>query len=244
MPDPNIEEQKKPDDTPPDPKAVEIEALKRKNAEVIAENRKLTQRTKELADKGATADALEQRFQKISEVFGVDLKKQDPAAQKAEQEEQQRSALASQKAEQDRALRIERKVLLSLSVTGKALDEEVAEMIVGHAKTSKLITYDPETGKVEGTEEFLAKILEKFGGSTGSGDQRPRNPPIAKPGAGEAGPSAKFANVKTFQQLVEMGETARAEYQRNHPTQYEALRAANLHSARTPAHTVAQAPGR
>lgn len=247
MPDPNSDPNPKPDENKDQggtPKPEEIEALKRKNAELIAEKRKADAKLKELSEKAGAADTWEQRLTKVGEVLGIDLKKGDPDALKREQEERLKAENDRQRAESARTSAIERTVLLKIAASGKALDEEIVEMVVGHAKASKVVQYDPETGKVEGIEDYLTKVLEKFGGA-GAGDQRVKNPPIGKPeGGGGTTLPAKFANVKTFQQLVEMGETARAEYERANPALYAALRAANVHSARTPAHTVAPPPQR
>lgn len=213
--------------------------LEAKNRELLADRKKDAARLKDLETQVAGFNELKGKFEKLTEIAKA-LGAPDPNAADPEKVKAQLEAEA--RAKREKADKVNDALTMALLGAGRRLTPDAVRLIRRGAEDHPAISFD-DSGNVAGVEPYLESVFQLFGGDAGD-RKTPSPPPPGKPGGSAPGVDPKFANVKTFQQLVEMGETARAELERTNPALYATLRAVNLHSARTPAHTVAQAPAR
>lgn len=214
-----------------DEQLAEIKKLKERNASLSA-----------LEEKAKKADELEGKWKRATELanhLGVDLTKETEETLKAKREADARAAEEATKKAAEKTAKIQDAVIDALFERGMKLDKRDRGMILRQALDE--LKVDDEEGDVTGLAEFVDWAAARFGGDTGDGKKGSGSPraPQQRGGSGAA-LEEKFKTVDTFRKLVDMGESARAEYQKKYPERYELLQTAHRSRARV---TVAPAAG-
>lgn len=206
--------------TPPEvkPPAEDVAGLKAHNAKLIAAEKAAKKRADEAV---AEAAAAKEKLAKLAEAVGV--KTDDPAKLEGELQAKRE---AEQRAQQERAGKIERSVMKGLARAGVALDDEVFDMVVDRALRSPLVTLDDD-GNPTGVDTYLTKVLSSIGGkkvdapAPGQDPTKPGAPRLPRPA--HADPAEEFAKIETWRQLVDKGESKRSQYERLYPEKYRLL---------------------
>lgn len=221
MPDPNAQPPVTPpvNDPPPDPKPAEkklLDDLKKQQAK----NKDLETKVTELSTKLAEALPYVEKFKGHEDAKALEAQREAEARAKRESESRTRQEL---EAKRERAIL---KALLGVVPPG---DDELAEFAVWKLANDKSIVYDSETDSFTGLVEArdALKASARFAGTKVA--ESPKKPAPGLPetkAAGQTGPvgDAKFANLKTFSELVGLGPDAVQECFEKYPELYSRLK--------------------
>lgn len=222
-----------PDPTPPnaggsagDGKPNDVKALEAKNAELISRLKKSDARAKELESKVAEIEPLKGKLEKLTEIAKA-LGAPDPSAQDPEKVKAQLEVEA--RAKREKSEKVKDALTMALLCTGRKFTPDAVRLIHRGAEDHPAIGFD-DTGNVTGVEPYLESVFGLFGsGDAGApGEKKTSPPPPGKPGAGAGQPvDQKFANVKTYPELLALGLAAVTEFHQKYPDQYTAMVAAH-----------------
>lgn len=212
---------------PPDTKALEAKAR-----QLLDEKKKTDAENKALRERLADFDATKAKLDKLSGLakeLGVDLNQQDP-----EKLREQRAA--EERARSAREQKIRDGVMFGLLESGRKLPATVARGIITGALSDPSITVGDD-GTPVGVAEYLNGWLSTLAPSS-DGKGTPPGPPSPPPGGSRSGGDqatpAKFANVKTYAELIALGPAAVAECHEKAPALYETLRRDQIAGAANP----------
>lgn len=201
----------------PKPDDDRVAAMAAKTAELLAE-----------------AKAAKERLRQYADVFGVDPGKQTP-------EQIAQSRAAEQRERERRATAVERAVTRSLVTGGYKVPEPVSDLLLSGAIQSQAIKVD-ESGTVQGAREYLDGILTALR-SDAPAAPRPESPQVPRqklPGADDV--DEKFANVRSFEDLMALGPGSMSTFFEKHRDRYDALYAARATSMKQSAGRLKFAP--
>lgn len=197
--------------------------LEAKNRELLADRKKDAVRLKDLETQVAGFNELKGKFEKLTEIAKA-LGAPDPNAADPEKVKAQLEAEA--RAKREKADKVNDALTMALLGTGRKLTPDAVRLIRRGAEDHPAISFD-ESGNVAGVEPYLESVFGLFGGD--AGDKKTPSPaPPGKPGSpGQPATDPKFANVKTYTELLALGVSAATEFFQKHPEQYAAMVAAH-----------------
>ena len=173
-----------------------------------------------------------QKLEAVAKLFTADPDKADAEKIAAQRTADEAKRVADARAKEERTQKVREAVLLDLATSGRKLAPKAVRLIAEGAITSQDITIS-EAGGVEGIEAYLKDVFESFGVVEGGG--KSPAPRLPRPGdLSTIDATARFAKIETFKQLVDMGSTARAEFQRLYPDRYTLLEARMRQENRSP----------
>jgi hypothetical protein len=196
---------------PPDPKPAE--------KKLLDDLKKEQSKRKELEAKLAEALPYLEKFKNHDEAKALEAQREAEARAKQE---------AQTRAQREVEAKRERAVLKALLGVVPPGDDELAEFAVWKLTSDRSIVYDPETDSFTGLTEAreALKASPRFA-AVGKGEP-PKPPTPGLPPKGSEGTVVpKFANVKTYADLLALGMPAVTEFHKQHPETYAALVAAH-----------------
>ncbi len=138
------------------------------------------------------------------------------------------AAAATAKAQADAARAQRIRVAALESLIGKVgATPEQADFIAWKAGQDPSVTVGDD-GAVVGLDEHVARALGAFPkpAAPASATPPPAAPQIARPNAAAEPPDPRFANVKSFSDLLAMGAVAFSDFSEKYPTRFAQLEAA------------------
>lgn len=208
--------------------AAALAAAKESNRGLLEDKAKTKQRISELEAKAARAEELEGKLSKLSQIAGIDLGA-DPDRVVKQKEEDARVAAEKRNAVKDEVT----KTLLKM---GRPIDEDLFDLLVNGAHTSRHIGFD-DSGKVTGAKDYLEKVFGKL--ADPDAKKEPQNAPrLPRPGAEQnpanmdAAMAELYKSVSNWQQLVKMGVQRKEEFARRFPQRYTELESAHFNRYR------------
>lgn len=203
-------------------------AMKRKYDEAITESKKRQEKIRELEAKAAELEQYRDTFKDHEQAKAMEAQKQAEARAREEAENRNR-----QEVQVKRQLAAAR-ALIGVVPQG---DRELGDFAMWKLETDPGISYDPETGLFTGLDEAVAALAAspRFAGAGAPGKKPAPGLPAPSPAVSV---DSKFANVKTFNDLVTLGAAAVREYFDKYPDKYALLKAGQKQGLESPTRVI------
>lgn len=191
-------------------------AMKRKYDEAITEAKNAKARAKEAEAKAAELEAYRETFKGSEQAKALEAQRQAEAADK------DRSARENR----ERAIRDE--VTHGLISQGRKLDRRgIGLVLAGAVASDSGIALDDE-GHAQGVDDYLNTVFSTFGAAPAPPEPAKKAAPGLPDTKAPAGvTNQKFANVKTYAELLALGMPAVMEFHQKYPDQYTSMVAAH-----------------